>query len=130
MRTGHVTARILTTLLLALAADAAFGLELGLDVSTGNLQFPWEPVAPLSDTSYPGSFYFVGGKAWMATPLGEDAAIRPACQQPARAHHDRDTRYSALPRPFRDASLCRLRSRQAAGRSTRGARSVANDPLG
>lgn len=76
MRTGQIAARILTTLFLALAAEAVFGLELGLDASAGNLQFPWEPVAPVAGASFPGSNYFVGGEAWMTTPLGEDAAIR------------------------------------------------------
>jgi hypothetical protein len=76
MRKGHILAAALTTMMLALCARPTTALELGLDVATSNLQLPWTPAAPITDSVFPPSYYFWGGEAWMAAPLGEDAAIR------------------------------------------------------
>jgi hypothetical protein len=58
------------------AGQAAMALEVGLLGAAGNLQLPWSPVKPSADAVFPADNYFWGGEAWLAAPLGEDAAIR------------------------------------------------------
>ena len=76
MRTGPIVSRFLMSLCIVLSAQTAMALDMGLVVSTGNLQLPWTPATPITDSTFPSSNYIVGGEAWLASPLGEDAAIR------------------------------------------------------
>jgi hypothetical protein len=76
MRNGPNSLRFLAVLVLGLAARSAVAVELGIEGDFGNLQFPWTPIAPLSQSTFPSDNFFVGSQAWITTPLGEDAAIK------------------------------------------------------
>jgi hypothetical protein len=76
MRTAPILARTLTILTMALAMQAAIALEVGFEATSSNIQFPWTPIAPIADSTFPATNYFWGGKAWMAMPLGDDASMR------------------------------------------------------
>ena len=71
-----IAARSFSILVMVLVSQAAVALELGLVAAAGNLQFPWAQTTPITDSTFPATNYFWGGEAWMAAPLGEDAAMR------------------------------------------------------
>ena len=64
--------------LLLAAAAAAPALEVGFDLSSSNLRFPWDWTAPLpaATTAFPADAYFWGGEAWISESMGEDAEFR------------------------------------------------------
>lgn len=76
MKTGPILARTLAVLTLASAGQAAIAMEFGLLGTASNLQLPWTPLKPITDSAFPTDNYFWGGEAWMTAPLGEDASIR------------------------------------------------------
>ena len=76
MRTGSRITRIVAALAIATAAQSLQALELGFKAVAGNLQFPWTPITPIADATFPTTNYFWGGEAWMTASLGEDASFR------------------------------------------------------
>jgi len=76
MRARPIFARALAALGLAFAGQSAIALEVGFESAGSNIQFPWTPVAPIADSTFPTTNYFFGGQAWVTTPLGDDASIR------------------------------------------------------
>jgi hypothetical protein len=81
MRNGKSIVRVIATLTMAIAGQAALAIEFGLEGGTSNLQFPWTPVSPITKNTFPASNFFVGGQAWMIAPLGEDASIKVSLQR-------------------------------------------------
>jgi hypothetical protein len=72
----HPSSRLAAVLILAATALPAAALELGLEATTSNLQFPWTPASPIASTTFPTTNYFFGGQAYVSAGLGEDAAFR------------------------------------------------------
>jgi hypothetical protein len=76
MRKRSFATRAIAAAVLAASGVAAHALEFGFDAATSNLQLPWTPVAPISDSQFPATNYFFGGEAWMTAPIGEDASVK------------------------------------------------------
>ncbi len=72
-RVQRITGAVLFS---AAAVMSLSALEFGVEAAAGNLQFPWDDTAPISDATFPEDNYFWGGSAWLRSPLGDDAALR------------------------------------------------------
>jgi hypothetical protein len=77
MKLSALTRSILALAILA-AAQAATAIEVGLSGDTTNVNIPWSRQTPMTVDKLPTNYYFGGCEAWVAAPIGEDAAIRIA----------------------------------------------------
>jgi hypothetical protein len=74
-KTAFILAALLAGAFLAAPASA---IEIGVAGATSNLFFPWDDTAalPPATSRFPVNSYFLGGNAWVALPLGEEAALK------------------------------------------------------
>jgi hypothetical protein len=76
MRSGSRLA--IATVLALLAAARTSAIEIGLELRSSNLHFPWTQTSafPSGTSPYPATNFYIGGSAGASMPLGEDAVLR------------------------------------------------------
>lgn len=76
MTSNSPTRRLFLSSLFVLAASLPmFGIEFGILGTVGNMQFPWDQTS-LGTGSFSDKNYIIGGKAFFAFPLSEEADLR------------------------------------------------------